>query len=137
VRYSQGEARVEPVYSLSEDPPQEQRRDFLQLNLDVGSRQAADLLLSCGFFGHETREMLAAVIERWMLEPNSFHASTWFDETHGEGFGTTTDSVHYTKNSPAQVLFGQTTLAQIQASASRSLWPDGYLEWAPVRRLFR
>lgn len=134
IRYARNEGQVELVLSEDKDEPTRGRKEFVIDNLQKSATMAADLLFSIGLFGIETKEFTKEIVSRWMTNPNSFHASTWFDENHTEGFGVKGD-IHYGKPLPSSAWFEANGHKLVEKAIRESLWPEGYLAWQPVQRL--
>jgi hypothetical protein len=133
IRYEQHGQDVKFVYSNEPDAPAEGRRSLVDLELRKSVETMFDSLLSCGLFGFETEKFAAKIVENWMRNPGENHSGTWFDEVHGEGFGTS--EVHYQNLHPNADWFNASGESLITKSMQASLWPEGYIRWSKIAQL--
>lgn len=125
--YIESEDGVFYLQKTAKDGPSKARAEFIEANLSNAVATAWDLMKSCGIFGFESGEFVAETVRKWMSNPNAYHAATWFDEIHLEGFGT--NDVHYSKLNLAKEGSDEVSLSRVETALRSSLWPAGYEAW--------
>jgi HAD superfamily hydrolase (TIGR01549 family) len=134
IRYENHNGEISPVVSNSEDAPSAHRATAMKTGFPQAVKETARALISAGLFGSESSQFVTRLLQNWILRPSAFQASTWFDESHAEGFGVG-DSVHYAVTDPSEIWAGPSRGATALEGLRSSLWPQGYLAWAPVEEI--
>lgn len=133
IRYTHDGDTFGFVVSTAPDAPSSGRSELVIEQLVNGVDSMFEAMLSCGLFGFETEQFVSKIAENWMLNPSENHSATWFDEVHGEGFGTS--EVHYQNLQPRVEWFTPGGEALIAKAIQASLWPEGYVRWSKISRL--
>jgi len=134
LRYEEKDGRIHPVTSKNMGQQKMARSRFTKLYLPKTINEISKILISIGIFGHDSREFCMNSLRNWMLNPSLYHASSWFDENHEEGFGAG-DQVHYLKDLPSTTDIGKSIQYLIEKKGIDSLWIEGYLAWEPIHSL--
>lgn len=131
IRYKKNGASTMPVFHDKSDKINPQRVSFMKKHFSKTTKLISDILLSAGIFGEESKEFAECTLKNWIINPNIYHAGTWFDEIHHEGFGAG-DSVHYLNQFPSDEWVGQPIDRILRSHSKSAIWINGYLAWQPI-----
>lgn len=134
--YSMGSNGIEIQFHPISESQNPMRIHLVHEKFEQFLNQVSSSLLSIGRFGVNSKSFLDSVLLNWMQNPNSIHASAWFDELHREGYGAGS-SVHYDNTKPDEKWLAKSLRMCIRQGAQNSLWIEGYLEWKPVKILIQ
>jgi FMN phosphatase YigB (HAD superfamily) len=133
-RYADIKGVISPVEEDGLEYLPQERVDFTHSMLPKSLDIVAEQLMGIGLFGTETREFAEKILENWMTQPNSYQASVWFDEIHGEGFGAG-DQVHYSKFDGLSNWINKPLRLMLNENSVNAIWVEGFLNWKPIRNL--
>jgi hypothetical protein len=134
LRYEEKEGRIRPVISKNISEQNMERSRFTKKYFPETVKEIGNALISIGILGQNSHPFCSSSLKNWMLNPSMYHASSWFDENHEEGFGAG-DRVHYSKDLPSTESIGKPLQSVIKKKAVNSLWIEGFLAWGPVHSL--
>jgi hypothetical protein len=117
----------EVIYGKKEFCIQE-RLDSYSMNFSFIAEAVGRQMLALGIFGFETASIAKDLIERFYSQPSFFEAATWFEEIHGEAFGSG-DDTHYKIISPNDSWSNPGSKKDIFRALTLSRWDSGYEAW--------
>jgi hypothetical protein len=118
---------LEVIYGEKEFCIQE-RLDSYSMNFSFIAEAVGRQMLALGVFGFETASIAKDLIERFYLQPSFFEAATWFEEIHGESFGSGKDT-HYKVVPPNDSWSNPGGKKDIFRALTLSRWDSGYEAW--------
>ena len=132
--YNKDTSGVKPVYHDETENISNDRVNLIKSSLPHCIDQVTAMMIGVGIYGNDSAEFLREVLRLWMNNPNSYHSSNWFDELHREGFGVG-EKPNYFISTPNVSWIGKNYHSQVIKGARESLWPTGYLEWMPIKKI--